>query len=161
MPQAAASTCSRHGALLLKVLSLAAGGFLVAAGGVGAASVAFGSGYVYFVGSLYGIAFGVIVMVVEIKDSIPLVSVLYGVLDKYTKFLTAQRGKGCFYLGVGLLICFMRPTSWEGAFSVWGVNNGKQLNNGTEGSSLLALSPTHASPAPRPSPAHAARAPTL
>jgi hypothetical protein len=39
----------------------------------------------------------------------------------YLKFLTAQRGKGLFYLGVGILVLFMKPNSEQ--MSGWGINN--------------------------------------
>merc|ERR1712070_991485 len=57
-------------------------------------------------------------MGVEIKDKTKPVVKFYGWIDKYLKFMTLQRGKGAFYLGVGLLVVFMSPTT-----SVLGVNN--------------------------------------
>lgn len=135
--------------LLLKLLSLAAGGFLIAAGCIGAVSVALGSGLVYFVGSIYAVIFGLVVLICEIKDALPLVSALYGLFDLYLRFLTVQRGKGCFYLGVGILICFMRPTStWAGAFSVWGVNNVAALVLALVGAAHLFRIVAEAAPSP-------------
>ena len=87
---------------------------------------------------------------VELKDKTRLVSAAYGWIDKYLKFLTlqvrlkfysihrafllsthtasvllspSQRGKGIFYLGVGILVFFMAPdgkSTWVGK---WGVTN--------------------------------------
>ena len=48
-----------------------------------------------------------------------MVSAAYHWVDAYLKFLTLQRGKGAFYWGVGLLICFIAP---DGSSS-WGFNN--------------------------------------
>mmetsp|Transcript_806 Transcript_806/g.1457 ORF Transcript_806/g.1457 Transcript_806/m.1457 type:complete len:184 (-) Transcript_806:25-576(-) len=95
--------------VLLKLLSLATAIFLVVAGVIGACSVIFGGGFVYFIGSLYTIFFGLLVVVVEVKDKTAPVSAAYDWLHVYLKFLTFQRGKGTFYLGVGLLLFFIGP----------------------------------------------------
>jgi len=71
--------------------------------------VIFGGGFVYFIGSLYTIFFGLLVVVVEVKDKTAPVSAAYDWLHVYLKFLTFQRGKGTFYLGVGLLLFFIGP----------------------------------------------------
>ena len=76
--------------LLLKLISLGAGVFLVVAGILGSTAPILGGGLVYFIGALYAIIFGLIVLVVEMKDKAPIISVAYGLLDKYLKFLTLQ-----------------------------------------------------------------------
>ena len=97
--------------MLLKVLSLSAGGFLIIAGVVGALSAPFTyGGPVYVIGALYAIVFGLVVTTVEVKDKSRHISAAYDWIDRYLKFLTLQRGKGCFYLGVGLLVVFMDPS---------------------------------------------------
>ena len=52
----------------------------------------------------------------------------YQMIEVYIKFLTLQRGKGLFYMGVGLLTFFIAPdygkTSWFGS---WGVMNVSSL----------------------------------
>jgi hypothetical protein len=82
---------STHARLLLKCLSLGAGGFLVFAGCWGAATTPImGGGLIYFVGALYAIVFGIIVLTVELKDKNRLVSAFYHWIDTYLKFLTLQ-----------------------------------------------------------------------
>ena len=80
--------------LLLKALSVAAGVFLIIAGILGclASILPFidGGGFRYFVGCLYAVLFGLIVLVVEVKDKTPVVSAAYDLVDKYLKFLTLQ-----------------------------------------------------------------------
>lgn len=107
---------------LLKVLSLGAGAFLVFAGVWGGCMTPImGGGFVYFVGAVYAVLFGLIVLTVEIKDKTKLITAFYQWIDKYLKFLTLQRGKGAFYLGVGLLVCFMSPSG--NSQPALGVNN--------------------------------------
>jgi len=52
--------------------------------------VIFGGGFVYFIGSLYTIFFGLLVVVVEVKDKTAPVSAAYDWLHVYLKFLTFQ-----------------------------------------------------------------------
>jgi len=95
--------------VLLKLFSLFAGAFLVVSGVIGTSSIFVGGGFVYFIGSLYTIVFGLLVLVVEIKDKTPPISAAYELVQLYLKFLTLQRSKGVFYLGVGLLLFFIGP----------------------------------------------------
>ena len=76
--------------LLLKFLSLAAGIFLVVAGIFGCTAPILGGGLVYFIGALYAVFFGLVVIVVEFKDKTPIISLAYKLIDKYLKFLTIQ-----------------------------------------------------------------------
>ena len=71
---------------------------------------------------LYAIVFGLLVLVVEIKDKARIVSVAYDWVDTYLKFLTLQRGKGAFFMGVGILVFFIWPEGDKGRL-VWGINN--------------------------------------
>ena len=104
---------------MLKGLSVGAGFFLVLAGIVGGILTPMqGGGFIYFVGAVYAVIFGVVVLTVEIKDKTKPIARFYQWIDKYLKFLTLQRGKGAFYLGVGLLVVFMSPTT-----STVGINN--------------------------------------
>lgn len=113
---------SAQARVLLKVLSLFAGAFLIFAGVWGSIfTLILGGGFVYFVGSIYAVIFGLIVLTVEIKDKTKSISKFYRWIDTYLKFLTLQRGKGAFYLGVGLLVCFMTPTGT--GVGPFGVNN--------------------------------------
>lgn len=109
---------SRLGQTLLKGLSLGTGAFLLIAGCVGLTAI-FSLQFVYFIGSIYTMFFGALVLVVELRDKLPIISALYMFVDDYLKFLTTQRGKGLFCLGVGLLIIFIQP---DGT-SRWGLNN--------------------------------------
>ena len=109
--------------LLLKVLSLSAGAFLIAAGIMGCTAPILGGGIVYTIGSAYAIIFGCIVMTVELKDKNRFITVFYNWLDTYLKFLTLQRGKGMFYLGVGILVFFMGTHPNEKNGGHWGINN--------------------------------------
>lgn len=145
---------SRAATTLLKCASVCAGIFLLVAGILGFSAIMFGQ-IIYFVGSFYTVTFGVLVTVVELKDKMPIISVIYGWIDTYLKFMTtqahppprpvlrrrrnraqlprarlrcaltpappptAQRGKGMFYWGVGLLICFIAPDGTRD----WGINN--------------------------------------
>ena len=59
--------------LLLKLISLGAGVFLVVAGILGSTAPILGGGLVYFIGALYAIIFGLIVLVVEMKDKAPII----------------------------------------------------------------------------------------
>ena len=76
--------------LLLKVMSLFSGGFLIFAGILGCTAPVLGGGLVYFIGSIYAILFGAIVMTIEVKDKTKFVSAFYHWLDTYLKFLTFQ-----------------------------------------------------------------------
>lgn len=111
--------------LLINLLSLFAGAFLVVAGIFGCTAPILGGGFVYFIGALYAIVFGLMVLVVEIKVStrVPKVALAYAWIDKYLKFLTLQRGKGLFYIGVGILVFFIAPNTSGSMFGRWGVNN--------------------------------------
>jgi hypothetical protein len=111
--------------MLLNLSSVGAGGFLLLAGIVGCTAPFLGGGLVYFIGALYSIVFGIIVIVVDIKVSerVAKVAVAYALIDKYLKFLTLQRGKGLFYLGVGLLVFFIEPTTGPSVGGHWGINN--------------------------------------
>ena len=75
---------ARHMKVMLKTLSLVTGAALLIAGVVGLSAI-FWLQLVYFVGSIYTIIFGCIVMTVELRDRLPLISVLYGYLDVYLK----------------------------------------------------------------------------
>mmetsp|Transcript_13681 Transcript_13681/g.32693 ORF Transcript_13681/g.32693 Transcript_13681/m.32693 type:complete len:188 (+) Transcript_13681:44-607(+) len=89
--------------LILKVSSVVAGALMILAGMIGSSALFLGGGFAYFIGSLYAIAFGVLVQVIEIKnkygDPPERIKPLYKLLDFYLKFLTLQRGKGLFYMG--------------------------------------------------------------
>jgi len=100
---------SKEARLAVKLLSLAAGAFLMISGGFGTTAIVLGGGTVYVVGSLYAVAFGALVLCVEIKDKVRFVSAIYALIDKEMKFLTFQTGKGIFYFGVGLLLFFIEP----------------------------------------------------
>ena len=104
---------SQRAQVILKMFSLGAVVLLIVAGGLGCSSIVLGGGVTYFIGSLYAIAFGLLALCVEIKDKVPFVSAVYGLVDEYLKFLTLQRGKGAFYFFVGLLVFFMAPVSGE------------------------------------------------
>ena len=60
------------------------------AGILGCTSLVLGGGFTYFVGSLYAIIFGAIVVVVEVKDKTRMVTAAYEWIDRYLKFLTLQ-----------------------------------------------------------------------
>ena len=113
---------SMQARVLLKAMSLGAGAFLIFAGIWGSSmTLVMGGGFVYFVGAIYAVLFGLIVLTVEIKDKTNAISKFYHWIDTYLKFLTLQRGKGAFYLGVGLLVCFMSPSG--SSQPAVGVNN--------------------------------------
>ena len=78
--------------VLLKLLSLGTGAFLIVGGIWAILSIMLGGGggFVYFVGALYTIAFGSIVLTVEAKDKFAPLSPAYGWLSTYLKFLTLQ-----------------------------------------------------------------------
>ena len=67
--QAACNPTRRR--LLLKALSLGAGIFLVVAGIVGCTAPILGGGLVYFIGAIYAIIFGLIVLTVEVSAQAP------------------------------------------------------------------------------------------
>jgi len=112
---------------MLKAGSIFSGGFLIIAGIIGTTAI-LTFDLRYLVGSLYAIVFGMMVQVLEIKnkygESPVRLKVFYEWINMYVKFLTLQRGKGAFYLGVGLLTFFIGPnmgqSSWTGQ---WGVMN--------------------------------------
>ena len=82
---------STQAKLLLKGLSLSAGVFLVLAGLLGGCSTPFkGGGLVYFIGAVYAVLFGLVVMTVELKDKNKFISSFYLWIDTYLKFLTLQ-----------------------------------------------------------------------
>jgi hypothetical protein len=110
---------TRAATTLLKFFSMGGGLFLIVAGVIGLSGILYGD-LVYFVGSIYAILFGCTVLVVELRDKVPLVSAAYQLIDVYVKFMTLQRGKGLFYLGVGLLVFYIAPMT---ASSHWGLNN--------------------------------------
>lgn len=118
---------SKPARVALKSLSIFTGVFLIIAGIFGTTELF--KSLVYFVGSLYAIIFGLIVLVIELyklTDSLPaLIKTLsapikrvYDLIDIYIKFLTLQRGKGLFYCGVGVLVFFIG--TGDGG---WGLNN--------------------------------------
>jgi len=118
---------SKPARVALKSLSIFTGVFLIIAGIFGTTELF--KSLVYFVGSLYAIIFGLIVLVIELyklTDSLPaLIKTLsapikrvYDLIDIYLKFLTLQRGKGLFYCGVGVLVFFIG--TGDGG---WGLNN--------------------------------------
>jgi hypothetical protein len=109
---------TRTATTLLKFTSIFGGLFLVLAGIIGLTGI-FQGQIVYFVGSLYAIIFGCTVLIVEVRDKVPMVSAAYQQIDVYLKFMTLQRGKGLYYLGVGLLVLYIGP---DGTSS-WGLNN--------------------------------------
>jgi glucose dehydrogenase len=108
---------------LLKLLSVAAGFFLLIAGLLGAGLIFFGGGLIYFVACLYTVFFGCLVLAIEVKDRHKLTAVAYQAIEVYLKFLTLQRGKGIFYVGVGLLVFFIAPAGNEKDWFHWGVIN--------------------------------------
>ena len=103
---------------VLKAASVVSGAFLSLAGVVGLTGILQGD-IVYFVGSLYAIFFGFLVLVLEMRDKVTAFSAAYYTVDVYLKFMTFQRGKGMFYWGVGLLILYIGPVGT----SAWGLNN--------------------------------------
>ena len=118
---------SKPARVALKSLSIFTGIFLIIAGIFGTTELF--KSLVYFVGSLYAIIFGLVVLVIELyklTDSLPtLIKTLsapikrvYDLIDIYLKFLTLQRGKGLFYCGVGVLVFFIG--TGDGG---WGLNN--------------------------------------
>lgn len=116
---------SKPARVALKSLSIFTGVFLIIAGIFGTTEL-FAS-LVYFVGSLYAIIFGLVVLVIELyklTDSLPIppikapIKKVYDLIDIYLKFLTLQRGKGLFYCGVGVLVFFIG--TGDGG---WGLNN--------------------------------------
>ena len=78
--------------LAMKAFSLFAGLFLLAGGIIGSTVLITGGleQHVYFVGSIYSIFFGLVVLTVELRDKPSVVSKLYALVDKYLKFLTLQ-----------------------------------------------------------------------
>ena len=108
--------------VLLKLLTIATGAFLVVAGILGSTAIFTGDGFVYFIGSVYTVFFGTVVLVLELKDKAAPVSAFYEWLSIYLKFLTFQRGKGLFHLGVGLLVFFIKESSCTG-FVCFGIVN--------------------------------------
>ena len=118
---------SKPARVALKSLSIVTGIFLIIAGIFGTTELF--KSLLYFVGSLYAIIFGLVVLVIELyklTDSLPtLIKTLsapikrvYDLIDIYLKFLTLQRGKGLFYCGVGVLVFFIG--TGDGG---WGLNN--------------------------------------
>ena len=102
---------SKPARVALKSLSIFTGVFLIIAGIFGTTEL-FAS-LVYFVGSLYAIIFGLVVLVIELyklTDNLPIppikapIKKVYDLIEIYLKFLTLQRGKGLFYCGVGVLL---------------------------------------------------------
>ena len=86
----------------------------------------FGGGFAYVIGSFYAIVFGVMVVVVELQKSERWehIADAYEWIDIYLKFMTLQRGKGMFYLGVGALVFFIGPEGHSSNWvQPWGVNN--------------------------------------
>ena len=107
---------SKPARLALKALSIFTGVFLIIAGVFGTTEI-FGE-FVYFVGSIYAILFGLLVLVIELTDKAPIIKRAYDWIDIYLKFLTLQRGKGLFYCGVGVLVFFIGTGNGG-----WGLNN--------------------------------------
>ena len=118
---------SKPARVALKSFSIVTGIFLIIAGIFGTTELF--KSLLYFVGSLYAIIFGLVVLVIELyklTDSLPtLIKTLsapikrvYDLIDIYLKFLTLQRGKGLFYCGVGVLVFFIG--TGDGG---WGLNN--------------------------------------
>ena len=79
---------SRPARLTLKALSIFTGLFLIIAGIFGTSE--FFESLIYFVGSLYSIVFGLLVLVIEAKDKVPKFKLAYEWIDVYLKFLTVQ-----------------------------------------------------------------------
>lgn len=73
----------------IKGLSVFTGGFLIIAGFFGLSMIIQGD-LLYVVGSIYAIIFGLLVLVVEIKDRTPIITRAYQWIDTYLKFLTLQ-----------------------------------------------------------------------
>ena len=112
-----------HARLILKASSLIAGVAMLFAGISVIVSAPFHyGGLVYTFGALYAVVFGLLILVVEIKDKTRIVSIAYDWVDTYLKFLTLQRGKGAFFMGIGILVFFIWPEGDQGRL-VWGVNN--------------------------------------
>jgi len=113
--------------LILKVSTVASGAFLILAGIIGTSAIVLGGGFAYIVGSLYAIIFGLLVQVIEIKNKFgeppERIKPFHRLIDVYLKFLTLQRGKGLFYMGVGLLCFFIAPNVKAGWVGRWGVMN--------------------------------------
>ena len=144
---------SKPARVALKSLSIFTGVFLIIAGIFGTTEL-FAS-LVYFVGSLYAIIFGLVVLVIELyklTDSLPIppikapIKKAYDLIDIYLKFLTLQRGKGLFYCGVGVLVFFIG--TGDGG---WGLNNAAAMLLFIDGGihTCAALSYHHSSPAPQ------------
>ncbi|KAL1521042.1 hypothetical protein AB1Y20_022597 [Prymnesium parvum] len=92
--------------LILKVSSVVAGALMILAGMIGSSALFLGGGFAYFIGSLYAIAFGVLVQVIEIKNK-------YGDPPERIKPLGA---KGCFTwaLDSSAFTLLPRPESHHG-----------------------------------------------
>jgi len=127
---------TRAATTLLKFFSIGGGLFLIVAGIIGLSGIIYGQ-VSYFVGSIYAILFGCIVLVVELRDKVPMISAAYQLIDVYLKFMTLQRGKGLFYLGVGLLVLYISP---DGTSS-WGRNNVAALFLAAIGASHTCVAP--------------------
>ena len=56
--------------VLLKLLTTATGAFLVVAGILGSTAIFTGDGFVYFIGSVYTVFFGTVVLVLELSEMI-------------------------------------------------------------------------------------------
>ena len=117
---------SKGAQTFLKGFSILSGCFLLVAGVVAAVWCIlhfFHLDFSYLVCSLYTIFFGLLVLVIEVKDKTRVFAAAFDWIDFYLKFLTFQRGKGMFYACVGLLVFFIGPSGENNDGSHWGVNN--------------------------------------
>ena len=115
---------TKKGRSVLKGTSVATGFCLLVGGLIGLSGLFFGQ-WVYFLGSIYTVCFGLVVLVTEARGNISadnrfklFIEIYLRFIEIYLRFLTLQRGKGLFYLGVGLLVFCIAPGDYH-----WGVNN--------------------------------------
>ena len=88
----------------------------------------FGSAYgedydmVYLLACLYAVLFGLGVLLIEVKEQRVATRAAWQWVIVYLKFLTLQRGKGFFYLGVGILVFVISPIDRGALFDIGIVN---------------------------------------
>mmetsp|Transcript_2243 Transcript_2243/g.6799 ORF Transcript_2243/g.6799 Transcript_2243/m.6799 type:complete len:242 (-) Transcript_2243:290-1015(-) len=108
----AAVRASPRALIVVKLFTLASGIFLTTAGILTIVLKLVSQPFQVVVG-IYAIMFGFVVVVVEHGtwlDEVTLLKNFYALLDREFHLLSAQRGKGFFYVGVGLLTLFTEST---------------------------------------------------
>ena len=110
---------TKKGRSVLKGTSVATGFCLLVGGLIGLSGLFFGQ-WVYFLGSIYTVCFGLVVLVTEARGNISadnrfklFIEIYLRFIEIYLRFLTLQRGKGLFYLGVGLLVFCIAPGDYH------------------------------------------------